>query len=134
MASSAIAHAARNLTCTALHAEAYASEAYLEAEMLNSEDFSKQDLQYRLLVGSLRVTSSQVRGDLHTTDVHRHGSLAVRLTPNARATVESILLLVHPFRRGFRFHPADQGSRPEGKGRCEALAADPEAHQDPLCF
>ena len=62
---------AHDLTCTALHAEAYASEAYLEGEALNSADFSKQDLQYRLLVGSLRMTSSQVRGDLHTIHVHR---------------------------------------------------------------
>ena len=60
-----------DLTCTTLHAEAYASEAYLEAEALNSAEFSKQDLQYRLLVGSLRVTSSQVRGDLHTIHVYR---------------------------------------------------------------
>lgn len=59
-----------DLTCTALHAEAYASEAYLEAEVLDSADFSKQDLQYRLLVGTLRVTSSQVRGDLHAIHVH----------------------------------------------------------------
>ena len=60
-----------DLICTTLHAEAYASEAYLEAEVLNSAESSKQDLQYRLLVGSLRVTSSQVRGDLHTIHVHR---------------------------------------------------------------
>ena len=86
-----------DLTCTALHAEAYASEAYLEAEVLNSADFSKQDLQYRLLVGSLRVISSQVRGDLRTMHVKRQETHGCEVDIDGLVTSESRLLLVHPF-------------------------------------